>query len=802
MGKTLVSAVLVSGEAAAGRACLYVKPLQTGFPSDSDGELVARAALAACPGGRVVHTLGPHAAALGASLRLCGAKSAASRGDGGVSVHTLYAWTAAVGPQAAVAAEGRVVSDNDVVADTGALLRAWAAAATAHSTAPPSTHLLALVETAGGVASPGPGGALQADAHRLLRLPALLVADALLGGVSSTLCAAHALLSKGYDLAAVVLPAGRGEGEGGAARHTASQLAPHLPPHTPLLRLPMLPLHSSGGAGLEAWLAAAAAHGGGASALRDALHRAHAARLAALEAAPRRALTTLWWPFTQHSGVVARDVCVVDARLGERLSVVAPAPAEHPGAAADASPLFLESVADASCAWWTQGVSTASAPLLADAVSSAAGRYGHVPFPSACHSPALDLADALLSGPGRGWASRVFYSDNGASAVEVALKMALRASHGAGSAAAPPPRVLALRGSYHGDTLGAACASAPSVFNAPSQAPWYSPRAQFLDPPTAAMDATGRWVVTDACGDGGVESPSAPRGPSFASIEALFSPDRDATPLGVEYAARVRAALREAEACGEPVRAAIIEPVLHGAGGMHVVDPAFQRAVAAVCRQSGVPLVADEVFSGLFRLGAVSGCDLLGITPDVACYGKLLTGGALPLAATLASEAVFASFLGSHKTDALLHGHSFAGSAVGCAAALSALRLLGERGSNPNVGRSGRLRSLWCPARLRALAARPSVARTIAIGTVFAAQLAGGGAGYGSRACGRIVQRLRARGVLARPLGDVLYLMVSPMAPPRDCDALLDALAAAMDECDAGAPAHARDTQRRHEVVC
>jgi dethiobiotin synthetase/adenosylmethionine--8-amino-7-oxononanoate aminotransferase len=315
--------------------------------------------------------------------------------------------------------------------------------------------------------------------------------------------------------------------------------------------------------------------------------------------------------------------------------------------------------------------------------------------------------------------------------------------------------VLALTGSYHGDTLGAAQAQAPSVFTGPTQAPWYSLRGVFVEPPTAALSADG-WQLTlprELAADlvaAGVSDEAL----SFASLEALFSASRDATPLGRAYRHAISSILSRAAAQPEhgAVGAAIIEPVLHGASGMVLVDPAFQRAVASMCASAKVPLIADEVFSGLWRLGAPAASQLLGVQPDIACYAKLLTGGTVPLAATLASEEVFDAFRGSAKTDALLHGHSYSAHPIGCAAACAALDMFAHAATNPNLlAGPQRLRELWEPALVSAVCAAPGVARVVCVGTVFAAELAPvvGAAGYHSNAARGVVKRLRKHGAAA-----------------------------------------------------
>lgn len=176
VGKTLVSAALVAAQVSAARATLFLKPLQTGFPSDSDAELVARAATrrrAACS---VVHSLGDHAAAAAGAT---GWTSHLSSSSAAVQCRTLFAWNAAVGPHVAVQREGRPVSDDVLVDATAREVNSWAASFSADSQA----HALALVEGAGGVASPGPSGRLQCDVYRRMRLPVVLVGDGRLGCV-------------------------------------------------------------------------------------------------------------------------------------------------------------------------------------------------------------------------------------------------------------------------------------------------------------------------------------------------------------------------------------------------------------------------------------------------------------------------------------------------------------------------------------------------------------------------------------------------------------------------------------------
>ncbi|PNH07174.1 Protein transport protein Sec31A [Tetrabaena socialis] len=263
-----------------------------------------------------------------------------------------------------------------------------------------------------------------------------------------------------------------------------------------------------------------------------------------------------------------------------------------------------------------------------------------------------------------------------------------------------------------------------------------------------------------------------------------------------------------------------------GGGAVSLMQSAPQ---GVACRARRLPLILDEVFSGLYRTGALTAAAALGITPDIAAYGKLLTGGAAPLAATLASREVFQAFSGPSKLFALLHGHSYTAYPVGCAAAAASLHLLSSPATNPNLcapppGRCardppcaapcGRLRPLWEESAVTALSYHPLVRRVAAVGTVLAVELAtrgaqGGGAGaaesggvvgasgaggtggggaapgvsgYGSVGAAAVVRVLReAHGVYARPLGDVVYLLVPPTASRETAAWLAGCLGAALD---------------------
>lgn len=677
----------------------------------------------------------------------------------------------------------------------------------------------AIIETAGGVHSPAPSGTSQADLLRPLRLPVVLVGSSQLGGISTTRAALESLRMRGYDVDAVLLfpspyygndvylkqllhdelgirvfavggPSGAGWGP--PPVRAASDAEDVAQMHTYYRGL----VHGRDGAetGAEAGLFAAVRH----------LRACHAARTAELESLAPRTLRQCWWPFTQHTRYAAHDVLAIDSAHGDTL-------AAFDGEA-------LRPVLDGSASWWTQCVGHGH-PRLASAAAYAAGRYGHVLFPGAANAPALELAERLLgrrphafAAPGA-WADRVFFSDDGSTGMEVALKMALQASvrrydppprtdatrarvaraREPGSLGGRPARewqVLGLQGSYHGDTIGAMDACEPSIYS--EHVAWYRGRGQWLAPPTLHV-CDGRVEVHQPAAHGGARA-------TYASLDAVYDvPHRLAhDALTHHYRASITAELERLVVVEQHrFGALLLEPLVMGAGGMRFVDPLFQRVLIDVVRARedlfamrdaplrtpaaprtehapgawrGLPVVFDEVFTGLFRLGFASATEVLGTTPDIACYAKILSGGLVPLAVTLATHDIFAAFADSHeKAHALLHGHSYTAHPVGCAVANETLTLLDEmhrRGDwTPHQRAWGHIWSFWDRAFVTRLSQHPRVTSAMALGTVLKIELADAHGGYASDAAASLLARLRQHGVHLRPLGNVVYAMSSLSTP-------------------------------------
>ncbi len=748
VGKTLVSAGLTAAFARAGRRVHYVKPWQTGAPADSDARTVSGVALDAF----------------------------------GLSVDTteLVAYRDPVSPHLAARIEGVILPDAAVVARLAAII---------HGSDPSAVTLF---EGAGGVASPTPEGALQCDALRAVRVPLVLAGDPRLGGISATLAALEMLEARGYSVAAIVF-AGEGAGNAeflgeklagrvgvmaGVAVGNEGEGAGRVPRIVTLGTLASLEAD-----GLTAWMRMQARAFDDLSAGLEAVHTSAGLNARDLE---RKASTSLWWPFTQH-GLVS-EAAVIESAHGDEMVFAGEG-----------------SVFDACASWWTQCLGHAREDLVR-AAAAAGGRYGHVMFAGHAHAPAVELAERLLAGVGAGWAARAFYSDNGSTAVEVALKMAFRLRQARRqvvlSHSGVPLKVLGLRDSYHGDTLAAMDAASPNSFNA--REPWYGARGVWLPYPTVRLregvwevvhgKAFSAWlgagsVACDAPGDAPGDVQIVER---FADREALFSESRRRGALSERYAGRVRAFLRGLEDSGVDVGALLIEPVVQGSGGMIHVDPLFQSTLVREARGLGLPVVYDEIFTGLWRLGFERAADALGEVPDVACYSKSLTGGMVPFGATLATDETFRAFLGGCKLDALLHGHSYTAYPMGCAVAARALRAF-EEVSWVAAARARPGVAPFCvfPGdALDELFTLPGVEDAWAHGTVFAFRWSGDaskGSGahdgasrltsapsdYGSTLAQGTIARLRARGVYARPLGNVLYGMASLTTTPEAARALV-----------------------------
>jgi adenosylmethionine-8-amino-7-oxononanoate aminotransferase len=407
----------------------------------------------------------------------------------------------------------------------------------------------------------------------------------------------------------------------------------------------------------------------------------------------------LWHPYTAMDQYRADvDPIVVERAAGSRLF--------------DADG---RSYIDGNASWWCCALGHGH-PRLVAALRRQTEMLSHTSLAGVTHEPATGLAEALI-GAGPTGLSHVFFSDNGSTAVEVALKLALQ--YWAQNGRPERTRFLALEGAFHGETLGATALGGVEVFRRP-----FAP------------------VLADC-----IHAPS-PGDPAAAgrAAEAL------------------EAVVEEAS---DSLAAVVLEPVVQGAVGMRIYDPSYLRVARQVCDRHDVFLVFDEVFSGYGRTGPMWACQHAGVSPDILCTAKGLTGGMLPLAATLATSRIFDGFLGA-ADRAFFYGHTFCGNPLGAALALEVLRVYEEE----RVLERAKPKAARIAQAFAEMEDLPGVSGSRSIGMIGALDL-GGGEGYLARAGWRVYDEARQRGAYLRPLGNVVYVTPSLNIPDADLDELL-----------------------------
>jgi len=396
---------------------------------------------------------------------------------------------------------------------------------------------------------------------------------------------------------------------------------------------------------------------------------------------------------------------------------------------------------DAISSWWTNLFGHAN-PRIAAALKDQLDHLEHVIFAGFTHEPAIRLAEELLRVAPAGLA-RVFYADNGSSAVEVALKMSFHYWRNAGQSG--KTRFVALSGSYHGETLGAL-----SVTDVPLYRATYAP---LLQQPIF------------------VASPDA-----YAS-----EPGESAQACALRRLAEMRATL---EQHAHEVCAVIVEPLVQCAAGMRMYDPAYLTGLRTLCDEFGVHLIADEIAVGFGRTGTLFACEHAGIAPDFLCLSKGLTGGFLPLSAVLTTSVVYDAFYAEYASGkAFLHSHSYTGNPLACRAALETLAIFRDE---PVLERN-RVLAARIGAKLAALRAHPHVADVRQTGMIAAVELVSNKSTRAPFAAGerrglRAYLRGLERGVLLRPLGDVIYFMPPYVITPEEIDLMVDVATDAIEK--------------------
>jgi adenosylmethionine-8-amino-7-oxononanoate aminotransferase len=405
----------------------------------------------------------------------------------------------------------------------------------------------------------------------------------------------------------------------------------------------------------------------------------------------------LWHPFTQQRGWVEEHPIVVERGEGTDLIDV------------DGN-RYIDGVSSLWC-----NVHGHAHPRIDAAVRDQLGKVAHSTMLGLSHRPAIELAQRLveLAPPGL---TRVFYSDSGSTATEIALKMAFQYWRQRGQ---DRRRFVSLRMAYHGDTIGSVSVGGIDLFHS-----LYEPLL-------------------------------------FDSLRAEPGDVADMERLLAEHE-------------GE-VAAVIMEPLVQGAAGMLVHPPGYLRAVRELCDRHGVLLILDEVATGFGRTGRMFACEHEGVAPDLLCLAKGITGGYLPLAATLATERIYEGFLGEHEElRTFFHGHTYTGNPLACAAALATLDVFREERTLERLER----RIALLAELLEPVAAHPAVREVRRRGFMAGVELTEHALPV--RIGHRVTLEARRRGAIIRPLGDVVVLMPPLSISPEDLTRLVSATAEAI----------------------
>ena len=433
--------------------------------------------------------------------------------------------------------------------------------------------------------------------------------------------------------------------------------------------------------------------------------------------------------------LVDRDL----ARLWHPYTQMQTAPPPIPVVRGEGIYLYTEDgrrILDGISSWWVN-IHGHSHPKLNEALARQARELEHVIFAGFTHRPAVELAERLVEVLPEGL-HRIFYSDDGSTAVEAALKMAYQYWSNRGE---PERRLfVSLEFAYHGDTVGTMSVSEESVFTkafedllfrvARADAPYCYRCPLGLERSTCAIDCLG-------------------------SLEQILREEKGR------------------------VAGVIVEPMLQAAGGMIVWPREFLSGVRKLCDEHKTLLIADEVMTGFGRTGRMFACEHGPVRPDIACLSKGLSAGYLPLAATVATDDVYEAFLSDDRTKTFFHGHSFTANPLGCAVGLASLDIFREEGTLQRIAalekqlREGLepMRSLNCVGDVRI------------IGGVGIVELAEGD-GYLSDIGPRLYREFLDRGLLLRPLGNVIYFMPPYVITEEETNRVIEQMGEVLRELD------------------
>jgi adenosylmethionine---8-amino-7-oxononanoate aminotransferase len=390
-------------------------------------------------------------------------------------------------------------------------------------------------------------------------------------------------------------------------------------------------------------------------------------------------------------------------------------------------------IIDAISSWWVNLHGHAN-PRITAAIAEQARKMEHVIFAGFTHEPAEKLAKGL-----RKWLAptltQLFFSDDGSTAVEVALKIAVQ--HFSNRGRPEKKEVVALGHGYHGDTAGAMSVSDDSPFT---------------DPFRSMRFAVHR-----------VPSPYLYRRPAAMTPEEYLDHCIQQLATSLEEKSRSIACM-------------ILEPLVQAAGGMIIYPAEYLQKARELCTKHDVLLIADEVLTGFGRTGKMFACDLAGVLPDLMCLSKGITGGFLPMGVTLCTDRVESAFRSENRMHTFYHGHSYTGNALACVAANASLQIFEDEPVFDRIATIAKING----ERLEQFKRFGAVGETRQLGTIGAIELRADDAGYLSAMRPKLYQFFLERGVLLRPLGNVVYVLPPYVISPDELHRVYDVIAEAV----------------------
>ncbi len=416
----------------------------------------------------------------------------------------------------------------------------------------------------------------------------------------------------------------------------------------------------------------------------------------------------IWHPYTQHA--IAPEAIHIDRAAGAYLFAR--------GSDDGGDPEDERCIIDAISSWWVISHGHCH-PDIVRAVQFQAAKCDQVIFSGFTHDPAEELAEKLINVTGENL-SNVFFSDSGSTAVEVALKMAIGFWEQTGK---PRRKIIALDGGYHGDTFGTMSVGGRSIYHK-----LYEP--YMFEVEHIPFPEEGR---ESEC---------------FDALEKILNENND------------------------DIAAFIFEPLLQGAGGMRIYSPDVLKTMADMCRAQDILLIADEVMTGFGRTGTLFACEQANLTPDLMCLSKGLTGGFLPLGATLCSADIYKAFYHKDKSKMFFHSSSFMGNPLSCAAANASMDIWENE---PVLERIEQIAKSHASAA-GALSKRSDLTKIRQKGTMLAMDLKVDDSGYLSNVQPKLYEAFLSQNVLLRPLGNSIYILPPYCTSQDDLDKIYNSI--------------------------